>query len=176
MREYVEGGGTGDAPLIIEFDRVVRSYLYDLYDHVDDHSKGIDVDREIDATVNLEEGISIGMPYLFADKKLKKKTDIAQSEFFLSDLSLLHFTVQFLFFQVKDSLQLMRKSERLEEAAMSKQVVLRNILKCLELDRLLLYTYNAMVFDRLKNSDVVYEKESLRFVTLCFFKRAFLIM
>ena len=70
----------------------------------------------------------------------------------------------------------MRKSERLEEAAMSKQVVLRNILKCLELDRLLLYTYNAMVFDRLKNSDVVYEKESLRFVTLNFFKRAFLIM
>ena len=62
-------------------------------------------------------------------------------------------------------------------------MVLINILKILEVDRLLLYTYNALVIDVVigmnnleENPDIIYIKESLRFVTMLFFKRAFLIM
>ena len=62
-------------------------------------------------------------------------------------------------------------------------MVLINILKILEVDRLLLYTYNALVIDVViginpqeDNPDIIYIKESLRFVTMLFFKRAFLIM
>jgi len=103
----------------------------------------------------------------------------------MSDLSLLHFTSQFLHMQIKDSDKLMRKHSGEPDQAMSKQVVLRNILKCLEVDRLLLNTYNAIVFARLKKlnheaqlhfQSVAYEKEAIRFVILCVFKRAFLIM
>ena len=56
-------------------------------------------------------------------------------------------------------------------------------MKILEVDRLLLYTYNALVIDVVigmnnleENPDIIYIKESLRFVTMLFFKRAFLIM
>jgi len=106
-------------------------------------------------------------------------------------MSLSHFTTQFLQFLIKDSLQLIKKNgEDEQNQSFNRQVVLKNILKILEVDRLLLYTFNAVVVEVLKtiveknhqkvglgdNPDIVFIKESLRFVTMLFFKRAFLIM
>jgi len=68
LREYIEGRKNSQIPLIIEVDKEVRSYLYALYDHVDDHSNGNEIEGQ-DATNSLEEGVEV---IVFTDKKLKK--------------------------------------------------------------------------------------------------------
>ena len=94
---------------------------------------------------------------------------------------------------VKDSLQLIKKNkidDCQEKPVFSKLVVLKSILKVLEVDRILMYTYNAVLVEASKlvvkregnkivsadDADIIFIKESLRFSTLCFFKRAFLVM
>ena len=39
---------------MIEFDNLARSYLYDLYDHIEDHSKKEPVKSKQDATQRIE--------------------------------------------------------------------------------------------------------------------------
>lgn len=69
----------------------------------------------------------------------------------MSEMSLSHFTTQFLQFLIKDSLQLIKKNgEDEQNQSFSRQIVLKNILKILEVDRLLLYTFNAVVVEVLK--------------------------
>jgi len=114
------------------------------------------------------------------------------SQFFVSEISLSHFTTQFLSSLITKSLDLLKLNEkegvsRLNDSTLfSIPVVLRNILKILEVDRLLQYTFNALVIDDLifllpkgkleNHPDIDFIKESLTFVTMMFFKRAYLIM
>ena len=54
-KDFVEGK-TKKAPLMIEFDNLARSYLYDLYDHIEVHSKKDQVKAgQQDATQRIEQ-------------------------------------------------------------------------------------------------------------------------
>lgn len=72
---------------------------------------------------------------------------------------------------------------------MNKHQILENILKIIEVDRILLNNLNAIIVfdvnqhlegaakgDKAKPGNKDFIKECLKFTTLCFFKRAFLIM
>ena len=70
---------------------------------------------------------------------------------FVSEVSLSHFTTQFMSFVVKDSTQLIKRNkkdaqdEESKEQDLNKNEILNNILRMIEVDRLLLNNLNAII-------------------------------
>ena len=98
-------------------------------------------------------------------------------------------------FVVKDSCQLLNRNklqnqeEEAKDQEVNKRVILDNILRIIEVDRILLNNLNAIIVfdinaylegqqkgDKQNPGNKDFIKECLKFTTLCFFKRAFLIM
>jgi hypothetical protein len=98
-------------------------------------------------------------------------------------------------FVVKDSTALLKRNklnnqeEETKDQEVNKHLLLENVLRIIEVDRILLNNLNAIIVHDInshleaqqkgdKNSpgNIDFIKETLKFTTLCFFKRAFLIM
>jgi D-hexose-6-phosphate mutarotase len=98
-------------------------------------------------------------------------------------------------FVVKDSTALLKRNklnnqeEEIKDQEVNKQVILENILRIIEVDRILLNNLNAIIVNEINShlegqkqgdktapGNLDFIKECLKFTTLCFFKRAFLVM